>query len=461
MSDDAVNTGGRAFFNGVDRSSGCYLYGPEDLATLASDLDGQAPGGTLQGSLQVRHDADEDDLGVMFGFDPEDLASVGWGVVFGYDVGEDVVARLEPLLSLREGMAGERFRRLTYERGEDVSKWLDRYEAAPNVVDPRKVPYYLLLVGGPTTIPFEFQYQLGIDYAVGRAHFDDLEDYGRYADAVCSAEQTASPAAAHLFGPRNPGDEATALSSTHLLEPLAAALTDFRPDLAPGTDIGPGATRDRLKQLLTGADAPAVLFTASHGLGDSGTVDRQIQGALVCQEWPGPLRRNGVSDGHFFAGRDLASDAAVKAQVVFTFACFGAGTPAISDFGYRQLCQEPFVASLPQRLLANPAGGALAFVGHIDRAFSYSFMWTGFDSQVTAMTSTMLALLSGRRLGSAMESVTSRYATIAAYLADRLGERLKFGRVIDAETLVGLWTAYYDARNYVILGDPAVRAVRA
>jgi hypothetical protein len=49
---------------------------------------------------------------------------------------------------------------------------------------------------------------------------------------------------------------------------------------------------------------------------------------------------------------------------------------------------------------------------------------------------------------------------VGANLSDRLGALSRFGKTIDAQTLVWLWTAYYDARNYVIIGDPAVRAVR-
>jgi len=72
----------------------------------------------------------------------------------------------------------------------------------------------------------------------------------------------------------------------------------------------------------------------------------------------------------------------------------------------------------------------------------------------------MLALLAGRRLGSAMESLTSKHASVGATLSSRLGDLRRYGKTIDPKTLVWLWTAYYDARNYVIIGDPAIRAVR-
>jgi hypothetical protein len=61
-------------------------------------------------------------------------------------------------------------------------------------------------------------------------------------------------------------------------------------------------------------------------------------------------------------------------------ACFGAGTPKLDDFAH--LVAEPqaaiapyaFVAALPKALLGHP-NGALAIVGHVERAWSYSFLW--------------------------------------------------------------------------------------
>lgn len=452
----------RAIFNGVDRKSGGYLFAPEDLETIAVSLPSGPPSGRLQDDLERRHRAEEDDLGVMIGFEPEDLASVGWAVVTAPDVDPAVQEALEPLLTLRESAAGERFHRLTYRPGEDADTWLDRHGvAAPHVVDPRRgVPYYLLLVGDPATMPYTYQYELGLNYGVGRIHFDTAGEYSSYVASVLAAETTNSPPHAHIFGTRNPADEATALSSELLVTPLLKDLQELSAGALVTGDIGGTAKRARLDELLTGDDAPSVLFSASHGLGDSGAADRETQGALVCQDWPGPLLGGPVTEDQYLAGRHIDRDRPIRPKVIVTFACYGAGTPATSDFDDRRLAREPFVARLPQCLLGNPKGGALAYVGHIDRALGYSFMWTGVDSQVSTMSSVMLALLSGMRLGSAMEAITSTFGAVAAILAQRIRERLRLGRMIDAQTLLGLWSAYFDARNYVILGDPAVRAVR-
>jgi hypothetical protein len=91
------------------------------------------------------------------------------------------------------------------------------------------VPYYLLLVGGPDAIPFDFQYTLDIDYAVGRLCFDTAEEYHCYADSVVAYETAAAvPNAREVVywatrhdGPGQDRDPATQLSADWLVTPLA------------------------------------------------------------------------------------------------------------------------------------------------------------------------------------------------------------------------------------------------
>jgi hypothetical protein len=459
--------------NGIDVDTGDYLTPRLALADVASALRGDPSPPSGAGQLGRRRQRDEDHFGVVYGRDPQDLASVGWGVVVPPDLDPAVLEALDPVFRLREEQAGDLFRRLELRPGEDKDGFLARHGMGPSVADPRKVPYYLLLLGSPDQVPFDVQYQLGVSYAVGRVDLADPEACAAYAATVVAAERSldvpaevgSEPTARrlHLFATRHPGDTPTALSASRLVEPLHEELQETARAWEVTTDVGPDATRARLEDLLTGPGAPDLLFTASHGVGGRGA-SRDLVGALLCQDWPGPLVARGpVDESQYLAAHHLPIRSPIGPRVVFAFACFGAGTPHVSDYpggpdGDGELAATGFTARLPQRLLGSPAGGALAFVGHVDRAWSCSFLWKGLAAQVTPFQSTLLALVDGARLGWAMESLTSRYAEIATELTHRMEGLRRYGKRIDDADLVGLWTATHDARSYVVLGDPAVRA---
>ena len=51
------------------------------------------------------------------------------------------------------------------------------------MVDPRRVPYYLLIVGESDSIPYRFQNQMDVQYAVWHIHFNALEYYANYSSS--------------------------------------------------------------------------------------------------------------------------------------------------------------------------------------------------------------------------------------------------------------------------------------
>lgn len=465
-------------FNGVDGATGRYLLPEIGIHELAKAVLGETFRGDELAALRARRDSALADFGVVYGRDPEDLAQAGWALVAAAGTPGEVLEALEPLRAMRERQAASRFRWCVgdegFRPGETKRQFLARFGmASASPANPDKFPYYVLLVGGPDDIPFEFQYQLDVQYAVGRLSFDTAAEYADYAEAAVAAEAghepgsaPASPRRVSLFGTENRADRATKLSATQLVGPLAGEVSppaaDWKVDLVLGED----ARKERLVELLAGPRAPDLLFTATHGVafpvGDPR--QRRAQGALLCQDWPGPLLwTKPLPDDFYVAGADIPDDAGRSPRVVFAFACFGAGTPHIDDFASAiggqpaQLAAAPFVARLPQRLLGRPHGGTLAFVGHVERAWACSFVSPSVGAQREVFWSALQSLLGGWRLGHAMEFFDDRYAALTAELSDDLDEARNYGRELDELAIAGRWTETKDARNYVVLGDPAVR----
>ena len=470
------------FFNGINGATGSYLTPPLTAEQVAKLAKGEPTGDEAhQRELKRRTQRGDAHFGVRAGVDPADLAEAGWGIVFAHgDPQIDAIREaLTELLVHRREQAGERYREFVqeeaYRPGESKDDFLSRHGAGPGPVNPKIMPYYLLLVGSPEQIPFYFQYQLDVQHAVGRLHFDSVDAYAIYARGVVEQEMRGStpdrPPRAVFFGTQNLDDPPTILSASQLVMPLAAELADDHPTWAVERVPPMEATKARLLDLLGGqADqTPTLLFTASHGMGFPREDARQLaqQGALLCQDWPGPVQwQRDIPQDFYVAADDVSDSARVDGLIAFHFACYGAGTPRLGDFAHAglqergQIAPHAFLSQLPQRLLGHPGGGALAAIGHVERAWGYSFQWPGDGiaggSQVEAFRSSLYQIMAGQPVGAALEYLNERYAELSTELTREL-EDIKFGKRVDDLRLAGMWTANNDARAYVILGDPAVR----
>lgn len=482
-------------FNGLNCATGRYGIEPISGDDLAAVLRGEKPVENLA-QLSARLDQAHP---LKIGTDAKRLDQCGWAVIFAHDADPALLEALEPLLKLRAAQTGPRFRVLFgkagrdgtrkadagYRVGESLRDFLAERGVSEGVADPDELGYYVLIVGSPQAIPFSFQYHLDVNRGVGRLHFDRLQDYASYARSVveCESGRVKLPRRLVVFGPQNEDDASTELSSRYLIRPLLpklrqkGPLSTWAPGLAgseqPKLDwsiesvLGEAATKSKLLGYLSGPDTPALLFTASHGaefpLADTRLLPHQ--GALVCQDWPGPEQHRGAIPQDFYvAGDDISASAKLLGLITFHFACFGGGSSRLDQFvlqGGRsqptQIAPKDFVAELPRRLLAHPAGGALASIAHVERTWGYSFLSPNGRTQTAMFESVLSQLMAGTPIGWVTEVINLRYAELAAQLAEALGD-LKFDpNAIEPYRLAEIWTLSNDLRSNIILGDPAVR----
>jgi hypothetical protein len=476
------------YLNGISGETGTYAVEPVSLTDFANAAKNLSWGSDHWNDLQTREFYKQDSFQILPQYgDGSELKKARWGIVFPASADlaqvDSILAALEKLISLRETQMGQKakifrggngFRWLqpplvAATRPETKNEWLSRNGAGPGQVDPTIVPYYLLIIGDPLSIPYVFQTELDVQYAVGRLYFNTLEEYTRYAESVvAAAEKVKLARKAVFFGVANPGDKATALSAEHFVKPLNKYVNDNMPEFGLGWEAelveGDNADKSTLTTLLGGSQAPALLFTASHGINFSYMHPDQYryQGALVCRDWKGPYIEPATRQ-HYLAAEDIPDTNNLLGSVVFHFACFGAGTPYWDDFAIaksqnrKAIAGRPFIASLPNRLLSLPGGGALAVIGHIDRAWNYSFQWSSIEEQNTAYQGILFQLMAGKPVGLAMESMNDRYSEIATMLANTLQDL----RYTTTPTQAQLARAAFefanhnDARGYAVLGDPA------
>lgn len=398
---------------------------------------------------------------------------VGWDLLL-YPENEEnrkIAQALAPLVELRKG-------KVVFCDAPPDTNWINNnYTYRPE----KERPYYILLAGSPRQLPFEFQYSLDVNAAVGRLALDRVEDYAAYAEKVVSFEKDGSRQVdkrALFFATEHGEEDATAQSKRYVADPLAKMLKGKH---IPVNYIeGKSATFERLSESLvqeSSETAPALVFTVSHGNAvDGGAKNEekrwQEQGALVCQ------------DSRIFAARDVPDGKFLHGSIFIGYACFGAGSSSRSDFLHWMpddadfkpikeglaccLPQEDYVAALPKRLLAHPEG-PLAFIGHIDILIVESFADANLNAGASAsrlgpLKQLMDDLIGGATVGYAVRGVNEAYSRANAEIAtleDKLqyhrsrGEKVPEGASI---SLVNNFILRNDSQNYIILGDPAIRA---
>ncbi len=469
-------------FNGIDATTGDYLIKPmtdSDASRIA--IDHPQDKNLVNAINAAKRQTEVEHLGAAFDIDLDDVTQAGWAIVFHKDEDQAVKDAFAPLIEHRRKQIGDDnvVKVLEYRDGEQVIAWLARHKIKFGLVEPEKVPYYILLVGSPSRIPFVFGQALDVVYAVGRLHFDKVDQYQRYVESVLEYDKaTKVPNGKEIvfWGPRNKNDKPTKLSSENLIKPLALGAEGEKSVIERASKAAKVAYTAKLFEpenstkanLLSvfrpdaGKSGPCLLFTASHGIGWPNGHENQAgaQGALLCQDFPGrglgPLKPD-----HYFAAADLPKDARVHGLVCFHFACFSAGTPEADRFSYepgtppQALAPNPFFSALPQALLSHPNGGALGVIGHVERAWQNSIITAGAGTQLLPFENAIGFITKGLPLGWALKEFNDVFAASSVSLTNKIREKDGGVEISDRE-IAGLWLERNDAEGYVLMGDPAV-----
>ncbi|AUX29113.1 MULTISPECIES: hypothetical protein [Sorangium] len=420
------------------------------------------------------------------GGDPGDLEAQRWGVIAPEGpAGDRLLEIARPLLDARReaqggheikvfrapaklDMAGaSRWRKEVFDRGADLAVDLPRYQ---------------LILGDLDEVPLAIQQVQGGDGYVGRLAFPDARGYEAYIHKLLRAERHPSAAreARSLFYTVHDGTPATALGHKALVAPgtelarrrQGAGQFPAREILELGSPRAPSPSE--LLDAVSSPD-PGVLFTLSHGAGApaegwrSASEQREGQGAMMFGK-----------EGRL-AGRDLGERPFLPGGVWFMLACYGGGTPDSSAYRHwlerlRQAGEfggeatavlkalpraAPFIAALPRTALANP-DGPLAFVGHIDLAWTYSFEERDGGKSPVARPARFVAvlrsLLRGDRAGVAFRELTRAFQQANLELTSLYDREAQLGaHTRDNARLGHLWMLRQDLAGYVLLGDPAAR----
>ena len=385
------------------------------------------------------------------------------------------ISILEPLARHR-GMSDPDKPLLLYGTSpEDWEDWLyDTYFSAS--LTGQKVPLYILIVGDPDYVPFQFQALLDLSANVGRVAFDSPDELENYVEKVLRIEQNKKPVVkreALVFATDSDNtQDPIYYSKRYMAEPFANYISDQSGPFRLDTHrvFGKDATKANFLDILH-ASSPSLVFTASHGLGDFERpfdFQKRYHGSITTYRSEGSLFESIVS------ADDVPSNVQfLEGSIFFQFACFGYGTPTQSNFSHwfgeapEMLTKSDFISALPKKLLANPRG-PLAYIGHVDTAYLHGFADPDFPdlfhetwhSRIAPFKNAIQHLLETQPIGYAMKDINERYSLSSAILAgiyDRIGKgKMKWSQPKERD-FINLWVTHLDARNYMILGDPAVR----
>jgi hypothetical protein len=394
--------------------------------------------------------------------------SEDWGVVCRSDLGPDIRESIESLVERRGGQV------YPYDGELSAIAWF-RNLANKKCSLPAS-SMYLLLVGSPEQIPYDFEKMLTPQHAVGRLHLPDAAAYDRYVRTLLAYEDDTQSTNVRrrdieFYAPDDTPE--TYSSCMEFARPLMQAIGDIgEQGFQTRGWLGDEATRERVVTRLgeyRQEGAPALTFFVSHGAEAFSELRAEFQGSWIPQGVPAlghapsadELRKSCLTGDTFVSG-----ELSPHGSIVFNFSCFGAGLH--QEFTLRQWIMEdeivpddphPLVSALGQGLLGNPHP-ALAYVSTLDRK---SNVFSLLPNGLQPFEAWASILLRGGTVGQACQVFWDQSATLQQGASQLLEEALQSGQTAEtlpdeeAWDLALNWIMGYELDNFVIQGDPAVR----
>ncbi|WP_224364393.1 hypothetical protein [Hyalangium versicolor] len=422
-----------------------------------------------------------------------DLTAQRWGVIAPEgDVGDAILRAIAPLIAHREKEQGAPAKVYRVPADMDAARavaWKDSVLQAEDVPEEER-PWYLLILGDLHHVSLELQQVLAQGACVGRLHVGrpngepDLEGCAAYVTKLLARELRTEVKEAPnvLIYTARDGTLATTQGHQVLMEPCREAIGTRWKAKWPALELVDipydGSSPEELLRAVGQAQA-GVMLSMAHGLG------RPTQGWVSAEEQRARQGALSVGRAQALTGELMRHTPFLPGGMWFNVSCFGAATPAKSTFHawVSRLAQEgawsspatsvlaslpgagerPFLAALPQALLANEQG-PLAIIGHSDLAWTLSF--TDVENASSSRASRILAVLEvlakGSRAGVAHAALMRHYQEdndrlMANYQARADAQLYGHPDPTDPVRHGLLWMRRQDLRGYLLLGDPAAR----
>jgi hypothetical protein len=403
---------------------------------------------------------------------------VGWGLLLPENEGiseadraraTDAPEPIQALLASRPGSAVFRW------RADSNHRWIYRYYAdrarevrpivgaGPRGNGPGRLPYYLLIYGGPNEIPWSAQYVLSQPCFVGRLHLKG-EALERYVTTLMAGWPGSACQPDHpvVWAADDGSGDITELMRKVIAEPIHQELSaDSQIGANASLDTGAQATIDRLKSQLS-QQRPALVVSTSHGL----TAPLAPAGAMAGQLGVPVDSAHKVLDPG-----DLLAAWEPDGAIWYAHACCSAGSdsrnsysdlvPAASPVGQiltAVAAVGPTISPLPTALLSAKKP-LRAFVGHVEPTFDWTLRAPENGAELTdSIVEAMYRRLFRAKPEPISMALNRTYRHVGELLAQHaqalkdIALNLPGSRV----AAVRLQLTALDRQSMVVLGDPTV-----